>query len=132
LFFVYCSLLTAHFSLLIVSCATLSTVEEPAASLEMVSPRWTPVSVSGLDYFAGKVSRPRIEFHALRIDLTEPNLRIVVSPGGSYRGGIFSVRVSSFVRDNGLLAGINALPFDPVSGTEFRRFGFLHGRPCRD
>jgi exopolysaccharide biosynthesis protein len=33
-------------------------------------------------------------------------------------GGILSVRVSSFVRDNGLVAGINALPFDTVSGTE--------------
>jgi len=83
-----------------------------------VSPRWTPVSVSGLDYFAGKVSRPRVEFHALRIDLTMSNLRIVAYPGGSYRGGFFSVKVSSFVRDNGLLAGINALPFDTSSETE--------------
>jgi len=110
-----CSLLIVHCSLFFVSCTTLSTVEGP----EAVSPRWTPLQVSGLEYFAGKVSRPRIEFHALRVDLTEPNLRIVASPGGGeYRGGFLSTRVSSFVRDNGLLAGINALPFDPVSGTE--------------
>jgi hypothetical protein len=112
--------LISHFLFLFIffSCATLSHVEGPAESLEAVSPRWTPLQVSGLDYYAGKVSRPRIEFHTLRIDLAEPNLRIVVSPGGTYRMGFFSVKVSSFVRDNGLLAGINALPFDPSSEFE--------------
>jgi exopolysaccharide biosynthesis protein len=116
--FLLCSLLIAHCSLFIVSCATLSQIEGPAESVEQVSPRWTPLQASGLDYFAGKVSRPRIEFHALRVDLTEPNLRIVAYPGGRSRVGFLSVRVSSFVRDNGLLAGINALPFDPSSGIE--------------
>jgi len=86
-----------------------------------VSPKWTP-HVPGLDYFAGKVSRPHIEFHALRVDLSAPNLRIVASPGGGEVSGgggkTVSVRVSSFVRDKGLLAGINALPFDPSSGAE--------------
>jgi len=104
--------------LFFVSCTTISHIEGPAESLEAVSPRWTPLQAYGLDYFAGKVSRPRIEFYALRIDLTASNLRIVVYPGGRSRVGFLSVRVSSFVRDNGLLAGINALPFDPVSGTE--------------
>jgi len=85
--------------------------------LEAVSPGWT-TQAPGLDYFAGKVIRPRIEFYALRVDLTAPNLRIMAYPGGSYRGGFFSVRVSSFVRDEGLLAGINALPFDPVTRWE--------------
>jgi hypothetical protein len=113
-----CSLFTFHFSLFFVSCTTLSHVEGPAESVEAVTPRWAP-QAPGLDYFAGKVSRPRIEFYALRVDLTAPNLRIVVVPGGGeYRRGFLSVKVSSFVRDNGLLAGINALPFDLVSGTE--------------
>jgi len=122
------SSLIAHYSLLIsiflllfifFSCATLSQVDGPAESPEAVSPRWTPVSVPGLDYFAGKVSRPRIEFHALRVDLTEPNLRVTAAPGGTDSNGkTVSVKVSSFVRDNGLLAGINALPFDTVSETE--------------
>jgi len=117
-YIVLCSLLTAHCSLFTISCATLSPVDGSAESFEAVSPRWTPVLVPGLDYFAGKVSRPRIEFHALRIDLTASNLRIVAYPGGRSRVGFFSVRVSSFVRDNDLLAGINALPFDTVSETE--------------
>ena len=108
-------------SLLILSCATLSGVEEPAESLEAVSPQWTPQAPGltfGLDYYAGKVSRPHIEFYALRVDLSASNLRIAVSPGGGYKGGFFSVMVSSFVRDNDLLAGINALPFDPVTRWE--------------
>jgi hypothetical protein len=117
----------AHFLFLFIffSCATLSHVEGPVVSPEAVSPLWTPVSVPGLDYFAGKVSFPRIEFHALRIDLTEPNLRVVAAPGGTDSsspigddGKTVSVKVSSFVRNNGLLAGINALPFDTVSETE--------------
>jgi hypothetical protein len=110
-----------HFFFLFIffSCTTLSQVEGPAETPESISPRWTPVSVSGLEYFAGKVSRPRIEFHALRVDLTEPNLRVVVAPGGTdYNGKTVSIKVSSFVRDNGLLASINALPFDTVSETE--------------
>jgi exopolysaccharide biosynthesis protein len=68
-----------------------------------------------------------LEFRALRIDLSEPGLRIVISGGDSplYNtegqndpanpaGTVPSVRVSSFVRRNGLLAGINAAPFDPL------------------
>jgi len=105
-------------SLFIVSCATLSQVEGPAESVEQVSPRWMALQASGLDYFAGKVARPRIEFYALRVDLTASNLRIVAYPGGRSRVGFFSVKVSSFIRDNGLIAGVNALPFDPSSEIE--------------
>jgi len=77
-------------------------------------------------YCAGTVSRPRMEFNALRVDLSNPNLRILTAGGGKVgghagvpeNGKFLSTKVSSFVRDNGLLAGINALPFDPVSGRE--------------
>ncbi|MDR2923259.1 MAG: hypothetical protein LBU85_07955, partial [Treponema sp.] len=78
-------LLISHFLFLIthflfISCATVSPVEEPEkrtvfAIPDEVSPRWSALS-SGLDYFAGKVSRPRVRFYALRIDLTEPEVRI--------------------------------------------------------
>jgi len=37
---------------------------------------------------------------------------------GGLEDEVLSTKVSSFVRDNDLLAGINALPFDPVSDME--------------
>ncbi|MDR2922815.1 MAG: phosphodiester glycosidase family protein [Treponema sp.] len=113
--------LIVHF--FFISCATLSPVEEPEGQTvfaipDEVFPRWSALS-SGLDYFAGKVSRPRIGFYALRVDLASPDLRIAAAPGASDKDGkTVSTRVSSFVRDKGLLAGINALPFDPVSAVE--------------
>ena len=75
---------------------------------------------SGLAYYAGRVSRPRLEFNALRVDLSHPELRILTAGGGggSAGGQFLSVKVSTFVRSNNLAAGINALPFDPVSGRE--------------
>jgi len=128
--------------LIFLSCKSLSPVDGRAERLifaalpETVLPQWQPVAVpgiaadfaDGIAYCAGKVSRPRMKFNALRIDLSNPNLRILAAGGGGLAGGLaggslengkfLSTKVSSFVRDNGLLAGINALPFDPVSGTE--------------
>jgi hypothetical protein len=72
-------------------------------------------------YYAGKIVKPRLEFRALRIDLSEPGLRIVVYDGdspGKTAGLVPGTWVSGFVRNTGLLAGINAAPFDPVSGKE--------------
>jgi hypothetical protein len=122
------------FNVLFLSCATLSPVDgrtERAVSPDRVAPRWQPFAedaLDGLAYFAGKVISPRLEFHALRIDLSTPELRMVAAGGGAKIGGakignssggrFLSTKVSSFVRDNNLLAGINALPFDPVSGKE--------------
>ena len=57
-----------------------------------------------------------MEFFAVRADLSDPALLIVA--GGAGEGGTVSAKVSSFVRGNNLLAGINALPFDRVSGRE--------------
>ena len=96
--------------------------EKPVSSttVETLVPQWQPVdNTSGaLAYAAGKIASPKIEFRALRIDLVAPDLRIVVRDGAFGDDSTLSTRVSSFVRDNGLLAGINALPFRPVSGRE--------------
>jgi hypothetical protein len=83
---------------------------------------------------AGKIQRPRLEFWALKIELARtaddtadggaegrPDLRIVLGAGegGFPRPGyVLSTRVSSFVLNKGLLAGINTVPFDPVSARE--------------
>ncbi|MDR3144950.1 MAG: phosphodiester glycosidase family protein [Treponema sp.] len=118
------------------SCSTLSPVTVPAgssgisraASLEDLSPRWLPFAedaLPGLGYFAGAVEKPRLEFRALRVDLGEPGLVIVVSGQEAAEGGgaglaptglIPSTRVSGFVKRYNCLAGINTNPFSPVSG----------------
>jgi hypothetical protein len=85
---------------------------------------------------AGSTRKPRLKFWALKIELSPPaaeppgagagentgqgpGLRIAVGAGGFSRPGyVLSTRVSSFVRDQGLLAGINTVPFDPSSARE--------------
>jgi hypothetical protein len=107
------------------SCRSLSVASSP----ETVAAWWEPfaedtVLTGGLAYYAGRVSRPRLEFNALRVDLSHPELRILTAGGGgspasrTADGRFLSVKVSAFVRSNNLTAGINALPFDPVSGKE--------------
>jgi hypothetical protein len=137
------------FPLIFASCTHLSPISRPEAAPsarfpdpEALVPQWQPFAVDfcpGLDYFEGSIRSPRLDFWALRVDLTEPGLRIVVSEGepappealspqnapagktgdDEDPGGIIpSIRVSSFVRRYGCAAGINANPFYPVSGKE--------------
>ena len=130
----------ALFSPAFQSCATVSPVDglplAAAASPESAVPVWRPFPGTFADgavadgngpgafyclaYFSGRVSRPRLEFHAVRLYLFSPSKRVAVGAGlaGAPDGETLSTRVSSFVRDKNLLAGINALPFDPVSGRE--------------
>jgi hypothetical protein len=117
--------------LLSVSCRTLSpltvapeTSPEKFAAPEEILPQWRPFAENvspGIGYFEGSVREPRLRFWALRVDLTEPALRIVVNgkeSAGDAGGIIPSTKVSSFVRSYDCLAGINTNPFDPVSGRE--------------
>lgn len=117
---------------IISSCASVSPVsmnrEQPLSfkSIEYVEPVWQ-VFADGVDYFHGKTSSPRLEFWALRINLAEPDLRIVVRAGAATDEQLttnknisFSTRVSSFVRDNNLIAGINTTPFDIITSREGR------------
>jgi len=112
-------------SLIFLSCATVSPVnsirEKPPsfAIIEEVQPRWQEFATH-IGYFHGKIKDPKLDFWALRIDLSAPETRIAVKGGASGGRGTFSTRVSSFVRDNGLSAGINAVPFDVVSSNENR------------
>lgn len=92
---------------------------EPAGTIGDVIPLWQPLNIrkaSGtgpeIMYFAGKIRKPKLEFRVLKADLSDPELEVVVSDSA------LSVHVSSFVRDTGAVAGINANPFDPVSGKE--------------
>jgi hypothetical protein len=103
------------------SCGTLSPVsglrEKPplqAKNIEEAFPLWEPLSggVLGLDFYAGRILEPKLEFWAVRADLAKSNLRIIVSKSE------LSSYVTTFTEDYGCIAGINANPFDPVSDKE--------------
>jgi len=111
--------------LIFLSCATVSPInsarEKPEvfSTFEDVQPSWQAFTDS-IGYFHGKIARPELEFWALKIDLRAPQTRIVVRGGSVDDGDTYSTKVSSFVRNNSLAAGINAVPFDVVSAIENR------------
>jgi exopolysaccharide biosynthesis protein len=125
------AIFTIIFLISLESCASLSPVISgspvSAPFIESIIPEWQPWLAEqvfaedlqpGLSYFAGKIKNPKLCFYALRIDLSQEGLKIVTGSGLAADGEIRSTFVSSFVRRNGLFAGINASPFDPVSGKE--------------
>ncbi|MCL2184843.1 MAG: phosphodiester glycosidase family protein [Treponema sp.] len=87
------------------------------SDIESVQPKWITIA-KGVNYYQGKTISPKLEFFALQIDLSSPEIRIVVKDGMREDGSTLSTRVSSFTRDNNLIAGINAAPFDVSSPTE--------------
>lgn len=116
--------------LIFISCASGSPTGSSSLTpvsffnIEEVQPQWESFA-DGIDYFHGKTAAPQLEFWALRINLNSPQTRIVVRGGAagssvtaSSENETLSTKVSSFVRDNELLAGINAAPFDVISSRE--------------
>jgi hypothetical protein len=115
--------------LLFLSCQTFSPVREtgiiPArfGTIDAIVPQWTPYAEEfggGLALFAGKLSSPPLEFWAIRADLGEPGLSVVISGpepvNGEFRENhIPASSVSSFVDRYNCIAGINTNPFSPVS-----------------
>jgi exopolysaccharide biosynthesis protein len=119
-------------SIFFFSCATVfpfdSSQEQAVVfdTIDVIRPLWRNYS-EGISYIYGKVTTPQLEFWAMRIDLHSPNTRIVVKGGlanSDGKGGALTTKVSSFVRDNNLNIGINALPFDVSTATE--------GQPIRN
>jgi hypothetical protein len=123
------SLLTALFSLLLVllfflSCSSFS--PGPANSLlsiygsdseaEIAWQAWNIYGQLGdapiVEYYAGKMQNPRIEFWALRVDLRDPRLGITVY------GNTQSIYVSTFTEEYNCIAGINTIPFSPASAVQ--------------
>lgn len=117
----------------VLACSSLSPLttvpETPIVNAyvpEDLIPQWVSFAQDicpGIAYFEGSIRKPRLRLWALRIDLTEPTLRIVVSErapvDGVIREGIIpSTTVSSFVRRYDCLAGINTNPFRPASTKE--------------
>jgi hypothetical protein len=87
---------------------------------------WLPVydddgfPVEGLALLAAKSAAPKLEFWALRADLNDPHIQIVIGPEAldGQPGTVPSIKVSSFARDYGCIAAVNANPFDPSSAVE--------------
>jgi hypothetical protein len=99
------------------------------AGIPALAPQWRPLSAGGeLSLFAGKIKDPGLEFWALKIEWDHerdngaegrgPYILLGAGAGFPRPGYVLSTRVSSFVRDNDLLAGINTVPFDPSSARE--------------
>ena len=97
-----------------ISCASLPSV---SSDIDNITPQWQSFA-DGIGFFHGKTASPKIEFWALRIDLSQEDLHIVVRGGADGSKQTLNTKVTSFVSDNNLLAGINAVPFDIVSSRE--------------
>jgi len=88
------------------------------SKIENFEPRWQ-LFADGIVSIHARIESPRLEFWAFRIDLSMPGLGVVVRGGGGSGGkNTLSAKVSSFVRDNNLIIGINAVPFDISSSRE--------------
>lgn len=80
-------------------------------------PRWTTIA-QGIGYCAFAVERPRLDAHALRVELDSPGVSVVVSEDAGKPPITVSRKVSSFLIDKGCVAAVNANPFDPSSDIE--------------
>jgi len=114
------NLILSSLLLLVISCSTFSPIANGSGvpvtftSIEVIEPEWQTFT-DGVDYFHGKTVSPKLEFWALRVDLASPQIRIVVKDGMAANGSALSAKVTTFVRKNNLIAGINAAPFDIIS-----------------
>ncbi|GHV81959.1 hypothetical protein AGMMS49991_05170 [Spirochaetia bacterium] len=115
-----------------VSCRTMSPLTAPTAALSAravtdIVPQWQPFAedqTAGLAFFAGKVRSPHLEFWAIRADLTDPAVEIVVTgqellkgaSDGFITGHVPSTTISGFAKRYNAIVGINTNPFSPVSG----------------
>jgi hypothetical protein len=114
---------------LLASCASYPRIngaeEQRFPSIEAIVPEWqtlaqteTSLPDGSIAYFAGATQKPRLRFRAIRVNLSDPSLRIVVNAETLGVGVIPSVKVSSFVAHYDCLVGINTAPFRPVSAKE--------------
>jgi hypothetical protein len=80
-------------------------------------PEWVRYA-RGIEYFAGQIQKPGMNVWALKVDLADPDIEIVINEPGWEKGYISSTTVSHFVEFRSLVAGINANPFSPVSNKD--------------
>lgn len=110
--------LVALAALVFSSCATLAPRPTTLASPPDQTPGWAVLG-AGIEYAAFAAASPRVEACALRIDLGAKGLEPVVTP---CEGGLTkSQYVTSFARQFGCAAAVNAAPFEPSSAIEGER-----------
>jgi len=126
------------------SCATLKERKQiykdafqEAESIDAWFPVWTNFS-PGIETGEGKIKKPKMKFYFVKVDLTNPEIKIVLNKPGAVFGTVLSTKVSSFAREYGTSVAINSCPFSPVSAREgetreitglFIRDGRLWGKP---
>ena len=94
--------------------------EEPDMfpSLDDMKIRWRAYGNSGIQLISVKITEPPLEFWALKANLADPRISILVGPGNSSPGTVLSTKVSSFAEEYECAAAVNANPFAPSSGRE--------------
>jgi hypothetical protein len=108
------------------SCASISPVnqqKEIPLSFEIIDdiiPQWQTYA-HNIGYIHVKIKNPRLELWALRIILEGAGIAQIAVMAGNDEG----VKVSDFVRDNNLTAGINAVPFDILDGKLIKNMGIV-------
>jgi hypothetical protein len=80
---------------------------------------WQSGDTPAFDFFAGKMQNPRIEFWAIRVDLRDPRLGFTVYEKPQ------SIHVSAFTKEYNCIAGINTIPFSPVSARQGEARSFV-------
>jgi hypothetical protein len=89
-----------------------------AETLRDFSPQWQDL-YHGIAFCSGRVKVPRMEFWALRIDLRNKQIEIIVNDAGTEEnlpaGSISALTVSDFAAVYDCIATMNAGPFSPVS-----------------
>ena len=104
------------------SCTTLRIVTEILSgrdrdrNIVLLPVHWQ--ACGPLRYTSGRIENPPLTFGAVAINLGSPGLRVVVGPEPLENGIVPSIRVSSFAKQYGCIAAINANPFDTVSDQE--------------
>ncbi|MDR2842651.1 MAG: phosphodiester glycosidase family protein [Spirochaetaceae bacterium] len=105
------------FVVLFISCATF--VRSSDADINSFTPQWQQLC-GGVEFAGAKITKPAMEFYALKIDLTDSSIEIVVNdPDPKNLSGIIpSIKVSSFAKKYDCIAAVNAGPFYPSSAKE--------------
>ncbi|QQO09057.1 phosphodiester glycosidase family protein [Breznakiella homolactica] len=82
-----------------------------------LSPQWQSFS-RGVDYFEASIRDPRLKLWALRIDLSDPAVSVVINDPGPAASVVESIKTTTFAETYGCAAAINTNPFDPASAVE--------------